>query len=244
MKRFGFTLAEVLITLGIIGVVAAITLPTLINNYKEKATITRLKKAYSVLSQAMQKAVAENGTADLWETYEYDDETEDAENTMQRYYPDNIVKQLSVVKDCGFKSEGCFLSDEYKLLDGRTERDFETLNNRYYKLVLADGTLVALEGYNDKAGSCSASKYCGEIWVDINGSKLPNVAGKDLFIFYYTKDNILPYGYNLKDKPLYQSGCSIKSGSGYGCTAWILTNENMDYLRCTDLAWSTKTTCK
>ncbi len=53
MKNYsGFTLAEVLITLGIIGVVAALTMPSVINNYKEKETIAKLKKTYSVLSQA------------------------------------------------------------------------------------------------------------------------------------------------------------------------------------------------
>ena len=48
MKK-GFTLAEVLITLGIIGVVAALTLPSLIQNYKEKATVTAVKESYSIL---------------------------------------------------------------------------------------------------------------------------------------------------------------------------------------------------
>lgn len=241
MKRFGFTLAEVLITLGIIGVVTAITLPVLINNYKEKATVTRLKKVYSILSQAMQKAVIENGTADVWDSYE----TEDDDDTLKLYYSDNIIKQLAVAKDCGFKSEGCFLPHGYKMLSGREERDFENMNNLYYKLVLADGTLVAIQGYSaTRADGCAASGSCGEIWVDINGNKHPNVVGKDLFIFLYTKDNVFPYGYNKKDKPLSESGCSVKSGNGYGCAAWILTNENMDYLHCNDLNWSTKTTCK
>ncbi len=53
MKNKGFTMAEVLITLGIIGVVAAMTLPTLINNNRNKALETGLKRSYSVLSQAL-----------------------------------------------------------------------------------------------------------------------------------------------------------------------------------------------
>ena len=55
-----FTLAEVLITLGIIGVVAAMTMPVLIQNHQEKVTVTRLKKAYSILSQAYMSSSAEN----------------------------------------------------------------------------------------------------------------------------------------------------------------------------------------
>ena len=52
MKDKGFTLAEILITLGIIGVVAAMTIPTLITNYQKKASVTKLQKAISILNQA------------------------------------------------------------------------------------------------------------------------------------------------------------------------------------------------
>ena len=65
-KKCAFTLAEVLITLGIIGVVAAMTLPTLIENHKTRRIITELKRTYSVLSQATNFAVAELGTPDNW----------------------------------------------------------------------------------------------------------------------------------------------------------------------------------
>ena len=65
-KSKGFTLAEVLITLGIIGVVAAITMPTLINNYREKATVNKVKKFYSMMSQAYLLSVKDNEHADPW----------------------------------------------------------------------------------------------------------------------------------------------------------------------------------
>ena len=52
-KRPAFTLAEVLITLGIIGVVAAMTMPSVITNYQKKQTAAQLKKAYSIVSQAL-----------------------------------------------------------------------------------------------------------------------------------------------------------------------------------------------
>lgn len=64
-RRIAFTLAEVLITLGIIGVVAALTLPTVIKNYQKHVTITRLQKAYSILGQVAQKSIADNGSIDL-----------------------------------------------------------------------------------------------------------------------------------------------------------------------------------
>ena len=66
-KKSAFTLAEVLITLGIIGIVAALTLPTVIQNYQKQATVTKLKKAYSMLGQVAQKSIADNGAIDFVE---------------------------------------------------------------------------------------------------------------------------------------------------------------------------------
>jgi prepilin-type N-terminal cleavage/methylation domain-containing protein len=64
--RKAFTLAEVLITLGIIGIVATLTIPGLIANYKKKETVTRLKKAYSTMAQAIQLSEVDNGDAASW----------------------------------------------------------------------------------------------------------------------------------------------------------------------------------
>ena len=60
--NFGFTLAEVLITLVIIGVIAAITVPTLINKTQNQEYVSKLKKAYSTFTQATNQIIAEEGT--------------------------------------------------------------------------------------------------------------------------------------------------------------------------------------
>ena len=66
-RRYAFTLAEVLITIGIIGVVAAITIPTLITNYQKKVTVNRLKQTYSIIEQAVKRSEAENGDISSWD---------------------------------------------------------------------------------------------------------------------------------------------------------------------------------
>ncbi len=66
-KVVAFTLAEVLITLGIIGIVAAITLPALINHYEKKETISKLKKVYAVLTNTTQMAINEHGETPGWD---------------------------------------------------------------------------------------------------------------------------------------------------------------------------------
>ena len=70
-KRFGFTLAEVLITLGIIGVVAAMTMPTLMNQTQGAQYKTAYKKALSALSQAVTLNVA----LDEWNFADADNST-------------------------------------------------------------------------------------------------------------------------------------------------------------------------
>ena len=66
IRRAAFTLAEVLITLGIIGVVAAMTMPTLIMQHQKKVFATRVKQTYSIISNALLSSVADNGAPNTW----------------------------------------------------------------------------------------------------------------------------------------------------------------------------------
>lgn len=90
MKK-AFTLVEVLITLGIIGVVAALTMPMLIGHFEKTTTATKLKKFYSVMAQATDKAMSENGD---WSTWDY---SLSAKDFFNKYYASN----LKVVKTNG-----------------------------------------------------------------------------------------------------------------------------------------------
>ena len=65
-KRNAFTLAEVLITLGIIGIVAAMTMPTLITDARKKTTATKVKKFYNMMNNAVQFSIAKNGDVENW----------------------------------------------------------------------------------------------------------------------------------------------------------------------------------
>lgn len=68
MKKYAFTLAEVLITLGIIGVVAAITMPVLIQNYQKHVYVTGAKKAVNVITNMFQKEMANNEVSSILDT--------------------------------------------------------------------------------------------------------------------------------------------------------------------------------
>ena len=103
-----FTLAEVLITLGIIGVVAAMTMPSLIQNTKEKEVISKLKKFQSLMSQAFLMSVNENGTPDNWGL--------DANFNIQTpVLSDKFIPYLKVTKDCGLIGKCFYNKDIYFL---------------------------------------------------------------------------------------------------------------------------------
>ena len=88
----GFTLAEVLITLGIIGTVTALTLPALIQNHKKSETTARLKKFYSIMSQAVLMSENDNGSIEDWEKAEMDSKDEETGQYSDNDY--NIQKNI------------------------------------------------------------------------------------------------------------------------------------------------------
>ena len=101
-RHSAFTLAEVLITLGIIGVVAALTLPQVVTNYEKKATEVRLKKDYSTLANALKMAEAEHGPIETWA-----DENDNMDNIYQEYFKKMEPYIQFAVKPC-FDGSKCF----------------------------------------------------------------------------------------------------------------------------------------
>lgn len=241
MKKNGFTLAEVLITLGIIGVVAALTMPPLIAKYKEKVTITKLKKFYSVMSQAYQSAVFDNGTADTWGL------TTDGAGAVRFL---NVLTPYFNAKNCGL-GLGCAPNVTYKHLNGGNDNNPATDTN-LATMLFNDGTHLWL---SIASGNCTSNRgttkelqsVCALGYIDTNGFKPPNKIGVDAFFFYWSTDRVIPSGTRDDTSYPFQSRCQVTGGlsgaQGQACTAWAITNENMEYLRCNNLSWSGKTKC-
>lgn len=224
----GFTLAEVLITLVIIGVIAAMTIPTLINKTNEQETVTAVKKAYSVLGQAYQKVIAENGEiipSTLGEN------AVDAAKTIGEM----LSKQINTQEICGMATDGnCIPESGYKYFNGSNTKYYHN-SARHFKMVSSDGMPFAFSASNSYV-SRGDSEHLNHIItyavVDINGDKGPNTIGKDLFAFYITKYGVVPQGiYGDTSQPL-----STCRSTGFACTAWVIKNGNMDYLR-KDVSW-------
>ena len=175
-KKVAFTLAEVLITLGIIGVVAAMTLPTLINNYRKQETIAKLKKVYSVLGQASLLAQAEYGETSGW-VLDSGKSRAKSKNFSEKY----LIPYLKVVKKCEDYSTSDCNYPIYKLNGQRySVNDF---NNWTYRFYLADGTFLIVYSLYD-SNEARHPKYASIIF-DINGEKRPNKWGIDVFKLQY-----------------------------------------------------------
>lgn len=239
-KLSAFTLAEVLITLGIIGVVAAMTIPSLMQNSKDKAAIVALKKTYSTYSQAFTMAVKDNGSPEGWNVGDYSGSpqpTSNAQNIITILAP-----YLKMNKTCtGAVSNGCAVSSYY--LNG-TSYDFTS--GRMFRAELADGSYLATYSLASGCnwGGVTSLDVCAYMIMDINGAKLPNIQGRDIFWFYLTRHGIVPLGTNQELATPFSTNCADKStATGSGCAGWVIYNENMDYLRCTGLAWGGQTTC-
>ena len=218
-QKAAFTLSEVLITLGIIGVVAAMTMPVLIQKNNERAWLTAFKKTYSVLSQAYMMAYEEHGVAREWGTSRTTEGCQKIYTIMSPY--------LKISDNLGFKRPKG-LKRDWRDLNG------STLGNGFfgtstYNVVLSDGTLIAFNHDDDM--------HMPILQVDINGVKGPNVMGKDMFYMVLNDKNGYPVISGYAMWWIHNSvSCTIDKNAspgwryGGGCSTWIISTGNMDYL--------------
>ena len=257
-KRFGFTLAEVLITLGIVGIVAAMTVPTLINNYKEKVRVNKLKKSYAVLTSAFNLAKNEFGEVAQWGL--------PASSDTQNYtiaIGDKLRTFMKVDRICSTRNEfqKCFTggyrgTKEFRngFLDGTGHAGAS-----YHSFVSNGITYGISSYYNDLSNVKGINKvYYAGITVYIEPYLHVNAGytyGKNVFQFLLTDKGILPAGdgdnlpevwYKYVSLPfkVYCVQPSGKFGRGQGCTDWVIKKENMDYLKCPEKIAAGASGCK
>ncbi len=203
MNNKGFTLAEVLITIAIIGVVAALTIPSVVKNYQKTQTIAKLKKAYSMISQAYNNSQAENG---MYQTWDIAADIGAAEYFNRYWKPYlKVAKICTSYSDCGYKANA-----PWKFASGEPNGTNVVALTQRATFLTPDGILFVIF-------SISGGVADSRIYVDLNGSKGPNVTGKDFFYFTRTDKGILPHGYSSTMTSVNNS-CS-KTGTGTYCAA-------------------------
>ena len=216
-KKTAFTLAEVLITLGIIGVVAAMTIPSLIQNARNRELESGLKKGASVIGQALNMYQAENGvsiTSDIG--------GHELKPVLMKYF--------NIIRDCGLgfddADSACVSymnnANTYKNFTGTVNFDVNMFDDGQF--VLNDGSLILLNNTN------SGTDLNTYISIDVNGyNKRPNRLGQDLFMFQLDNDGrLIPMeaeGTAFYDEnDAYCSKTSNNSNNGAGCTYKALSD--------------------
>ena len=135
MKKYGFTLAEVLITLAIIGIVAALTIPSVISNYQQQEFKTGLKKAVSVLNEAIQTNIAQDGETPY--------ENSDLQKYLMRHM--SVLKTMKRVVTC-YNSDGDFIKNTTGELDlencksGSSNEVFYTTDGMRFEILKGFGS--------------------------------------------------------------------------------------------------------
>ena len=244
ISRLAFTLAEVLIVLGIVGTIAELTIPTLISDFQDKAAVVGLKSEASNLQQAISLAVVNEGNIEDW----YSGTT-----------PRDATKAVAVMLSKYLKGQNCDVeatsictsSDAYKKFNPSLPTFTFDTTVTYSEIVLLDGSILYFYvNYN-------GTDFMDIIFIiDVNGLKGPNRIAYDVFSFTVYSAQFANAN-NLKSQVLIPSGnvsgaisgsCdSTRSGTGgigWSCTSWAYFNGNRDYIHCRSvLNWDTKTTC-
>lgn len=245
-KKKAFTLAEVLVTLGIIGIVAAMTLPALVQKHQDKITVNKLKKAYSTISQAYLMARNENGEINNWG---FEGNINNSDRDENGFHDDivydnselfwsKLIPYMKTISVCHDRGNNCLIPEQYELSGALREGKHSTT-----QIKLADGTIF-IGGWFSRI-DCTQTISCGDFAVDINGvDKKPNTVGKDVFYFFVYQNKIVPMGGDIGSRT-FEKDCKASGSDGYGCTAWVIYKENLDYLKCPEqLSWNGNNKCK
>ena len=229
MAKHGFTLAEVLVTLGIIGVVSALTIPTLVKNHQRQVYVTQLQKVVNELSQAADKAITDSNAVSLDETRYGPNKANGARNFLNDYF--------KIVKDCGETATPCF-ADSYENLSGNTVE----LGTPIIAVSLASGASISIWNahyyppyYDSGDGTIVKEDWHSSygLQIDVNGAQGPNIAGRDLFAFDLYSDGKVADSYDNsnRDFDYERQKCAEEEWSyGAGCLNAIINDGwKMDY---------------
>ena len=204
----GFTLSEVLITMTIIGVVAALSVPILFADWHKTQTVSQLLKTHSTLSQTTYRAISDNGPIVSWSVDGI---------TARDFYNVYLKPYLNIANDD--------TNNEFKYTALNNTQDSASYGAVFY---LADGQKISIKTPSNTAWGIEVG-----VVVDINGDKKPNRMGRDIFVFNYwmyhpitpeVSGKFIPWGADWSREDIKNSSVSYacnKKKTGDICAALI-----------------------
>ena len=216
MKK-GFTLAEVLITLGVIGVVAALTLPNLLQNHQKKVFVTQLQRTVNLVSNSATALMGDNNAASLADSYLVAVTATDDEGNVTGNYKDAQGKFMNtyfkVARDCGTDNISACIGDTYYSLDRSKSFDLKSvLPPSAYCVTINTGATVCMESMRPDEDGWHGH---ASVIIDVNGPSGPNTNGRDLFQFELYSDGRIGNYYQYTGDPK-----SDTKASGETCQDW------------------------
>lgn len=213
-KMFAFTLAEVLITLGVIGVVSAMTIPTLISNYRKKQLEVQIKATYSTIQQAIKFAD--------YEDVSYDTVKDGSTAAVQEWFDSFLGKHLKVEHLCINRNpKGCW--HQVKYFNGRNYGDSEGIGSNIIGFIIAKGASVTADVYNandiKNIYGIDTTESGLVFFFDANGTAKPNILGKDVYIMVWTDKGLIPAG---ASKTMDEVDKDCFSGNGIFCLRKVI----------------------
>lgn len=218
----GFTFAETLLAVVIIGIIAALTIPTLINKYQNDTLLISIKKQYRELEHnltllqsdrfyksTLQRSILNKNFV----------ETKTLEDSAGKF----ITEYYTLSKNCETTPQPCF-ADIYRSISGATE-EFKCENG--YSALLKGGAAICIVPAND------TTDYA-KVIVDVNGVEAPNIGGRDIFNFNiysnFSVDEISPTDIkNNTSRSTINAKCTT-SPTGQGCLSRLIENNwKMNY---------------
>lgn len=206
--KSGFSMPELVVTLGIIGAIAALIISNIVNTIDEKKNMVALRKIQNSLTQVTQLVINDNMSPIYWDLKDYDYNS--AAKAYKYYKP-----YFKVLRECS-NQEGCwkypttYLSGKVYLRSTEPYQYMFTLTDGMNVLVNVFSEEVIEDEFGVKVDGASVVFI-----VDVNGDRRPNRVGTDIFAFVLRDDYIVPAGNDSS------YNCNI-AGYGLACTARVM----------------------
>ena len=225
MRKFAFTLTEILISLSIIGVIAVLTVPNISNNIYGKADIATLQSTLKTLNESIKTSMVNQHVSDVRDLDLFDEDIAQEEGTEPQYKFYN--KYLKVTKFCDY-FEDCF-AKEYSTISGESTlglgdliTDLDTGDIKIKTVILPSGASLLFVEDTETSIVKSLDKdsnLLSMFIIDLNASKKPNMVGKDLFAIGLDSKGNVGFLSEITDDEY--TNCVNGTDYGYSCLYFI-----------------------
>lgn len=215
-KKIGFTLSEILIALTVVGIVSAITVPTLMNKSTKKTQAALIQKTHLEISDAVELYMNDKDYKSVKAAF--------ADLAQVSYF---LTTYFRVNKNCGTSPKGECLSTTYgdmKGATGLTSGPYSSGQTTYTCIQNKAGVTICMN-------AVPTGKVSNSFYVDTNGPGEPNIKGRDIFAANIYKDGTIEDngGYNIGDyssrNSAFESGCNASGSNVFGCLGKLM-NDN------------------